>query len=140
MADVLDGIARHLHALGLVDYRPDSAGGSCFLDDMPPTPDDATALTLYGGPEPDSRLPYDDLRLQVRARGGKDRRAARDRVQAVYGQLHGLGPVDLPDGTRLILCVALQSGASSIGRDESGRHEFVCNFRLEVIAVTAHRP
>lgn len=141
MADTfLDGIARHLQAQGLVDYRPDDSGGDTFLDDMPSTPDEAVALTVYDAAvEPDSKLGYDEPRLQVRVRGTQDASVSRDRCAAIYSELHGLGPVTLPDGTLLILCVALQSGPASMGKDQNGRHEHVVNFRAERRNITAHR-
>lgn len=139
MADLLDGIARHLDALSLVTYDPEGADGDCFLDDMPSGPDKAVAITSYqSGVEPDSLLPYDELRIQVRTRD-LDPTEARTRCAAIYSQLHGLGPIDLPDGTRLILCVALQGGPTAIGKDQNGRMEYVANFRAEHRNVTAHR-
>lgn len=139
MADLLDGLARHLHGLGLVDYQPDGAGGDCYLDTMPPTPDEVTVLTLYGGEEQDSKLPYDLPRLQVRTRGTADRRASQDRARLIYDELNGLGPVTLPDGTTLLLCFALQTPAS-LGQDDNGRHGHTTNYQLEVVAPSAHRP
>ncbi|MFM9777095.1 minor capsid protein [Streptomyces scabiei] len=139
MADFLDGIARHLDALSLVTYDPEGPTGDCFLDDMPSGPDKAVAITSYqAGVEPDSLLPYDEPRIQVRTRD-VDPTAARTRCAAIYGELHGLGPVTLPDGTLLILCVALQGGPTAIGKDQNGRMEYVCNFRAEHRTTTAHR-
>lgn len=139
MADLLDGIARHLHGQGLVNYQPDAGAGDCYLETAPQTPDELVVLSLYAGPESDSRLPYDQPRLQVRTRGGPDRRVSYDRARLIYDELHGLGPVDLPDGTRLLLCYALQTPAS-MGLDDNGRHEHTCNYQLETVAPTAHRP
>ncbi|MER5213703.1 minor capsid protein [Streptomyces sp. NPDC002838] len=140
MADLLDGIARHLLAKGLVDYRTADVGGDCFLESMPPAPDEAVVLSTYNdGREPDSKLGYDEPRVQVRVRGTKDPRVSRQRCKAIYDELHGLGEVTLPDGTDLILSVALQNGPASIGTDQLGRHEHVCNFRMEHRAVTQHR-
>jgi hypothetical protein len=48
--------------------------------------------------------------------------------------------VVLPDGTNLILSVAIQAAAASIGVDENRRHEHVCNFRMEIVNATVHRP
>ncbi|MEU1554006.1 minor capsid protein [Streptomyces scabiei] len=139
MADFLDGIARHLDALSLVTYDPEGTAGDTFLDDMPSGPDRAVAITSYqAGVEPDSLLPYDEPRIQVRTRD-VDPTAARTRCAAIYGELHGLGPVTLPDGTLLILCVALQGGPTAIGKDQNGRMEYVCNFRAEHRTITAHR-
>lgn len=139
MADLLDGLARHLDAQGLLVYDPEGTGGDTFLDDMPSGPDTAVSLTSYqAGAEPDSLLPYDEPRIQVRTRD-LDPTTSRTRCAAIYGELHGLGPVTLPDGTRLILCVALQGGPISIGKDQSGRAEHTVNFRAEHRTPTAHR-
>lgn len=139
MADLLDGIARHLALKGLLAYDPEEPGGDTFLDDMPSQPNDVVAITSYqAGAEPDSLLPYDEPRIQVRTRS-LDPKAARTRCQAIYSELHGLGPVELPDGTQLILCVALQGGPTSIGKDANGRMEYVVNFRAEHRTPTAHR-
>ncbi|MFB7617827.1 minor capsid protein [Kitasatospora sp. NPDC056181] len=139
MADLLDGLARLLDQNGLVQYEPTGAGGDLFLEAMPPSPDVCTVLTLYGGPEPDARLPYDEVRLQVRARGTQDPRVSRARAQAVYDLLHGARRLTLPDGTYLVLAVALQP-VTSLGLDEQRRHEHVVNLRLDVEAPTINRP
>lgn len=139
MADLLDGLARHLALQGLLVYDPEGPSGDTFLDDMPSGPDKAVALTSYQpGVEPDSLLPYDEPRVQVRTRD-PDPTASRTRCKAIYDELHGLGPVDLPDGTRLILCVALQGGPTAIGKDQNGRMEHVCNFRAEHRTPSVHR-
>lgn len=137
MADLLDGLARHLQAQGLVAYDPDVPGGDCFFEHMPPEPDECVVLTLYGGPEPDSQSGYSEPRLQVRTRG--DRRASRARSEAIFNELEGLGEVDLPDGSQLFLCFALQAVPASLGVDENGRHEHSCNYQLSVRALTKHR-
>lgn len=140
MADLLDGLARHLQAKGLVTFETAGTGGDCFVDTMPSTPDVAVVLSTYDdGREPDSKLGYDEPRVQVRVRGTKDPRVSRDRCKAIYAELHGLGETTLPDGTALILSVALQNGPASIGIDANGRHEHVCNFRMEHRAVTQNR-
>ncbi|MFJ5259088.1 minor capsid protein [Streptomyces sp. NPDC088387] len=140
MADLLDGIARHLQEKGLVEYLTAAAGGDCFLETMPSAPDVAVVLSTYDdGREPDSRLGYDEPRVQVRVRGTKDARVSRQLALAIYGELHGLGPVTLPDGTELILSVAIQNGPASIGTDQLGRHEHACNFRMEHRSITAYR-
>lgn len=138
--DLLDGIARHLQGLGLVDYDPTGVGGDCFIESMPSTPGVAVVLTIYdSGSESDSLLPYDEPRMQVRVRGDQDPRTSRRLCRQIRSELHGLGTVALPDGTELILSVALQADAASIGVDSNGRHEHVCNFRMEIVSRTAHR-
>lgn len=139
MADLLDGLARYLTDRGLVTYTPDTAGGDVALEAIPQEPAECVVLTLYGGPESDSRLPYDEPRLQVRTRGDGDRRTSYNRLVTIRGELHGAGPVTLPDGTRLLSCYALQTPAY-LGLDDNGRHHHSCNFQLEVYAPSVHRP
>ncbi|MFD5266755.1 minor capsid protein [Streptomyces sp. NPDC058335] len=140
MADLLDGLARHLQDKGLVTYRPASPDGDLFLETMPPAPDEAVALTIYDdGREPDSKLGYDEPYVQVRVRGTKDPRISRQRCKAIRDELHGLGETTLPDGTDLILSVALQNAPAALGIDELGRHEHVANFRMEIRSITTHR-
>jgi len=139
MSDLLDGLALHLQTAGLVVYDPTGTGGDLFIETMPASPDTAIALTLYGGPEPDSRLGYDEPSLQVRVRGGPDPRVSRVLAEEIRDELHGLGPITLPDGTRLIACIAIQATPASLGRDELGRHEHSVNYRCEVRSLTTHR-
>ncbi|MCM2394361.1 minor capsid protein [Streptomyces albipurpureus] len=138
--DLLDGIARHLSERGLVDYDPTGVGGDCFIESMPSTPGVAVVLTLYDdGTEPDSRLPYDEPRMQVRVRGDQDPRTSRRLCARIRIELHGLGPVTLPGGVELILSVALQGAPAALGVDQSQRHEHVANFRMEHLSPTTHR-
>ena len=121
-----------------MDYEPAGTGGNTFMEAMPATPDSAVVLSLYGGPQPDSRLGYDYVNLQVRTRGDVDPRTSRTRAWAIYSELHGLGPVTLADGTLLLSCNALQA-PTLMGQDEQRRFEHVTNYALETRAVTAHR-
>ncbi|WP_128977283.1 minor capsid protein [Streptomyces roseicoloratus] len=140
--DLLDGLARYLAERGLVTY---TSGGDltddCFLEHMPAEPDEAVVLTIYDDrTEPDSLLPYDEPRVQVRVRGTTDPRVSRLRCAAIRSHLHGLGPVILPDGTHLILSVSIQAAPASMGVDNNQRHEHVCNFRMEIRQTSLHRP
>lgn len=139
MADLLDGLARHLAAVDLLTYDPTGTSGDTFIEIEPAAPDEAVTLTLYGGPEVDSKLPYDTPSLQVRTRAGADPRVSRARAQAIYEELNGLGPVTLPDGSYLLLAVANQT-VTSVGQDALGRCGHVINFSLEVHAPSVHRP
>jgi dienelactone hydrolase len=139
VVDLLDGLAQHLADRGIVTYVPDGTGGDLFVETLPDQPEVAAALALYGGPTPDSRLPYDEPSLQVRTRGGADPRVSRRLANAIYDELHGLGPVTLADGTYLLSCIASQT-PTYMGRDELGRHEHVTNYALERHNPTAHRP
>jgi hypothetical protein len=139
VADLIDGIARHLAGLGLVTYDPDGIIGDCFAEVQPAQPDSIVTLTLYGGAPIDSLLPYDTPSLQVRTRGDADPRTSRTRAQGIYEALNGLGPTTLADGSYLLLAVANQT-PSFMGQDSLGRCEHVVNFSLEVHAPSAHRP
>jgi len=138
VADLLDGLARLLDAAGHATYDPDGVTGDLFVEEMPPTPDAAVALWLYDGGAQDTRNAYDDVRLQVRVRGGPDPRVSRARCHAIYSELHGLAGLELADGTWLTLAAARGTPAP-MGRDSSGRHEHVVNFDLTVSAPTKHR-
>lgn len=138
--DLLDGIARYLQERGLVTYDPTGVSGDCFIETMPSSPDEAVALTIYDDRvEPDSLLPYDEPRVQVRVRGTTDPRISRRRCAEIRSHLHGLGPTVLPDGTELVLSVCIQGAPGSMGADENRRHEHVANFRMEVVSPTVHR-
>ena len=140
MADLLDGIARHLASKGLATYDATGTSGDLFIESMPSVPGLAIVLTVYDdGRESDSGIGYDEPRMQVRVRGDADPRTSRQVCAAIRSELHGLGPITLPDGTYLHLSVALQNAPASMGVDESGRHEHVCNFRMGHRSVTAHR-
>jgi hypothetical protein len=139
VADLHDGIARYLAGLGLVTYDG-TAAGDVFFDLMPPSPDVAVCLTTYGGAPLDSKLPYDTPSLQVRVRASATARAqARVRAWALYDALHGLGPITLEDGTRLLSCIAKQT-PGSMGQDDLGRPEYAFNCDNELYAPSAHRP
>jgi hypothetical protein len=138
VADLHDGLAQYLAAAGLVTYGGTS--GDVFFDVMPASPDAAVCLTVYGGAPVDSLLPYDAPSVQVRVRApATDRAQARTRAAALYSALHGLGPITLADGTRLLLAVANQA-PGSMGQDELGRLDYVFNLACETHTPTTHRP
>ncbi|WP_028814429.1 minor capsid protein [Streptomyces flavidovirens] len=139
MADFLDGLARHCEVRGLLTYDETAASGDTFIESMPSSPDTVIVFTIYGGGESDSLLGYDEPNVQLRVRGTKNPKISRQRCAAIRDELHGLGPVVLPDGTQLILSVALQAAPASMGVDSVGRHEHVCNFRMEIRNITTHR-
>ncbi|MGH2820562.1 MAG: minor capsid protein [Actinomycetota bacterium] len=137
---LLEEFAQLLHDRALGVFHADgAAGGTIFLAALPTSPDRCKAVALYGGVESDSRLDYDEPRLQVRCRGGTDPRQAETDAQAVYDVLHGLGRVTLAGGTWLQLAVGIQAGPAYIGRDQNGRHEYVVNVRAEISRPTLNR-
>ncbi|MFJ5883460.1 minor capsid protein [Kitasatospora cineracea] len=136
--DLLDSLARYLHDAGLLTYDPTGVRGDTFAETMPPKPDGAVQLTLYGAGEPDPLGPWDERSLQVRVRGTADPRISRTRAERIFSALHGLAGIELPGGLWLVLCVAQQT-PYPLGVDSAGRHEHVVNFRLDIEA-TNPRP
>ncbi|MEV7777800.1 minor capsid protein [Kitasatospora sp. NPDC088351] len=136
MADVLDSFARYLQAAGLLTYDPNGIKGDTFIELLPPAPDRAVQLSLYGAGTPDPLNAWDERSLQVRVRGTADPRVSRARAEAIFGALHGLAGVELPGGLWLVLCIAQQTPAP-LGVDAAGRHEHTTNFRLDVEATTS---
>lgn len=134
---LLEEFATLLAQRGHGTYEDD--GGTIFLAALPSTPDRCIAVARYAGGESDSRLPYDEVNLQVRVRGTADPTTAEGAAQDVYDDLHGLGMLTLPGGTWLQLAVGNQGGPIYIGRDQNGRHEFTVNLRAEVRRPTPHR-
>lgn len=139
MADLLDGLARYLDGLGLMEYDPDGVTGNVFIETMPSRPDRAVSLTIYGGPESDALLGWDEVSVQVRTRAGTDPRTSRQWCTDIRGALHGLTDTLLPGGLFVSSCIAMQAAPIYIAADSNGRHEHTCNFRVDVRSVTAHR-
>lgn len=134
-------LALLLQELGLGTYKPDDVNGTLFWPVSPSEPDECTTLALYGGDESSSLDPYDEPRLQVRCRGdANDPRVPKRQADAIYTALHGLGHRVLAGGTELQLAVGIGSGPEYMGRDTTGRHEYVTNFRVEVYRPRAARP
>ncbi|MFI0906763.1 minor capsid protein [Streptomyces sioyaensis] len=136
--DHLDALARYLHEAGLLTYDPHGTFGDCFVEAMPPAPDEAVCLSLYGAGATDARNGWDERNVQVRVRGTADPRLSRRRCEALYSALHGLAGVELPGGVWLVLAAAVAAPAP-MGLDSSGRHEHVVNLRLDIEAPTTHR-
>ena len=107
---------------------------------MPQSPDQAVSLTVAGGTEADSALPYDEPLIQIRVRGTQDPRVSRDRCASIRSALHGLSDMTLPDGTYLVLAVAVQAAPQSMGKDDLNRHEHVIDLRCEILNATDNRP
>lgn len=146
---LLDGLAAWLaeadRGLGLTyrddgtPYEPGEVG--ITVDYLPAEPGEVVALTGYSsGPEPDSaQAGADEHRVQIRARGTTDPDVSRTRLRAIYSALQGLDAVTLPDGTYVVLAVAMQADATPIGVDGNRRHEHTQNYRFVIDAPTAHR-
>lgn len=141
MSTVTEDLAQLLHDLGLGDYHSDgTVGGTIYLTHLPDTPEECMAVARYPGSTSDSRLPYDNVNLQVRVRGNAgDTRSGEAKAQAVYDAVHGLGPRPLTSGAELLLAIAAQGGPVYMGRDENRRHEWAVNINCEIRRLTANR-
>jgi hypothetical protein len=124
-------LAQHGHGA----YSTD--GGDIFIEAMPTGPDEAIAVTEYPGGEPDSRIPFDEAKVQIRCRGTADPSVSRTKANAIYADLQGLTRATLPGGTRLMLAVA--TPPAPMGRDQNGRYEYVVNVRAQIGRPTTHR-
>jgi len=141
--DLLDGLARWAALLGHGVYRPDTpyAAGevAIVLGDVVPQPEELLALRVYGGAEPDSRLPYSEPSVQWRVRGTADELSSRTRALALWDDLHGAGPVELPGGVFVMSVICLQADPIPLGRDDAGRHEHTVNTRIDYVRESSHR-
>lgn len=143
--DLLDGLARWAEELGHGKYRPDTAyvdgEVAIVLGDVIPEPGELLALRVYDtGGEPDSRLPYSEPFVQFRVRGTVVESSSRLRAAALWDDLHGAGPVELPGGVFVMSMVCTHPDPIPLGRDDAGRHEHTVNARIEYLRVTGNRP
>lgn len=134
MSSLPEAIALHLQSLGHGAYRNSGAPYAdgevaIVLEAMPATPSRAICITQYAGIEADSKLPWDEPRLQIRVRGTRDPMISRDTAQEIYDELHGLGPQTL-SAVRLQLIIGLGSGPETLGLDENQRFEHAVNFQV----------
>lgn len=140
LATLSTGIAQLLEARGVGNYdAANPANVDLFVEWLPDKPDVAAAVYIGSGPEALASDEYDNPNVMVRVRGTRDARTGMAKAEAVYNALHALGDTLLPDGTRLIYCLGIQSGFNPLGVDESGRHLYSCNFRTMIVNPTANR-
>jgi hypothetical protein len=114
--------------------------GTIYLNSLPAAPDACMAVARYGGPEADSKNPWDEINVQYRVRGTSDDvTPAEEAAQAIYDQLHGLGSRELAGGTWLELMIGAQGGPISMGRDANERPNWSVNFRCDLQRSTPNR-
>lgn len=135
---LLEAVAQYLHDRGLGVYDPlgevEAADWSIFLEAEPPAPQ--LSITLYQrttvGAGDSANPEYEDPRIVVQVRGVEDPRVSRDRAQAIYDALHGLGMVTLPGGLWLQLAYGDPAGVSAAGPDSLGRHTHRADLTLSI--------
>lgn len=117
-----------------------TSSANVFVDTLPSGPDRVVSVLSQAGPESDSKLPYDEIGVQLVFRCEANPTWALDMWEAVYNRVHGLRHVTLPQGTRLVWALAVQSSPVRIGQDENGRHQYSMNIRAEIRRPTQERP
>jgi hypothetical protein len=131
----LAGLAEHLADELALEWSPDTpyhpGDVAVVLEDVPTEPVELLVLTGYAGTKANTLGGTDEPRLQVRTRSARTV-DSRDRCQAAYDVLHGLGPITLPNGFELQLCVGRDSGPAFIGQDEAGHPEHTANFDVSI--------
>lgn len=105
---IIDSLARHLAATGLVRYDPDGDYGpgtlpAVFVGEMPATPDAAVLLNVYNDSrdrDPDRANP--DVWVQVRCRTpGRDPRVTDDLADAIFDVLDDKTRYVMPGGVNV---------------------------------------
>jgi hypothetical protein len=133
--DLLDGLARLLHAAGAGCYRPAGVyhpGETAIaIAASPPTPDRVIVLTAYPVAESPA-LTDTTTGVQVRTRAGADPREVEQLDDDVFAVLHASGPHTF--GT-VRVSLLYRTSAAPIGADDLGRMERSSNYHLR-----AHRP
>lgn len=140
-------IARYLNAtVPDVDYDETGVTGNTFIAVMPSAPDLAVSITPSGGIpwEGHGSLPTDEPTIQIRVRSERfDPRPGLQLAEQIYRQMVGLHGQAIDAGGDaehyIHRCLAMQTGPTSIGRDENDRPEFTLNFALRVRALSVHR-
>lgn len=117
---LLDDIAAYLE-----DQSVGTVGTDIFMGTMPDTPDSCIALYEYAGEPPEQIGNIERPGLQVRVRD-PSYSAGRAKIESVVNALAGLYEQVL-SGHRYLYIRAQQS-PEAMGRDQSGREEFVVNF------------
>ncbi|MDF5756659.1 minor capsid protein [Spongiactinospora sp. TRM90649] len=141
--DLLTGLAEFLAAHDVADWNEDGyyASGQVALTigGLPPSPDRAISLAVYGaGREGDHATQADSvMQVQARIRGGTDPRLTDDLADAVFDRLHGLSEVELPTG--IWLYQAQRRIVAPLDRDSSGRWGRADSYELSVLRPSSHR-
>lgn len=109
-------------------------GTKTFLNYFPDTPNRASAIHEYAGPEPDfvqgpsTKPAWENARFQVACRSTSST-AARGDINTAWALLNGIVNQTL-SGTTYLRVAALQS-PFLMERDKKGRPVFACNFQAQ---------
>jgi hypothetical protein len=136
-------IAKYLEAQKIGNYDETGVSSdpwSIFIASLPSSPDECIAIYPTGGDDADTKLGYDNPRVQFIVRGTLDPRPALQKARDIYNTLQGFHMKSFISGGVFVLhCQGVQSGPVHIGRDENNRHELSLNFDLEIRNKSMHR-
>jgi hypothetical protein len=132
-AQIVDALAQHLKANGLVKYDPSGAIPAgplpmVRMQSLPATPDAAIAIAVY-----DENFDRDDHNpdcyIQLRYRtAGKDPRITENLADAVTALLHDASEYVMPGGVRVLLSRRKIRGL--LEPDSNARYERADSFRF----------
>lgn len=131
MSAFLDEVAEILETAG-VGVWASNTGRNIFVGQLPPSPDNCTALLGLPGPNIGVQRDVSALnfpRFQALVRN-TDYTLGDAKLRDVRNALHGLLGARLTDWY-ILRCHADQEGGP-IGQDEEGRYEFSINFTAEM--------
>lgn len=141
-------VAIHLDQLGIVTYDPDAAGGDCFVDHQPSTPDAAVFVVPTGAFDQATKNAFDIPTFQIITRGPRFAPLPSvARQAAIFDALTCLDGTTIAAGTpheTYVIGLTPTGGARdnpiSLGRDDNERPEHSSNWRAHVRSITTHRP
>lgn len=101
-----------------------------FVNDMPATPDNCIAVSIYAGISPErthDTSGNDRPSIQIRVRN-TSAGTARTKVEQIYNYLDGITNTTI--GSTFFLGIdAINSGPVPMGKDGNGRTEYAWNFQ-----------
>lgn len=127
--NLAEQIARFLESRELGAFS--DAGGTLFLENLPPQPDAAIMVRHTGGLMPDgTKLTQPTFQIVVRH---PSLRTAVETANAVHAALRYHTDSLVEGESEVSIVWPLQDAPVYIGRDENGRHLYSINVRLRVI-------
>lgn len=125
-------------ANNITDITYDATGttGNIFHNTLPAEPDEAVMVESTGGFPRDMRnTDYFMPTIRTLVRSDLDPRNGYDLAFEIIDTLGTQGNIEfISTGAewRVVSCQAVQAFPINIGRDDTGRHMYSCNFELEV--------
>ncbi len=127
-----EDIAKYLDSEGLVNLDLTGATGDCFIEILPPEPDEVVSIFQREGIQSDPKLPYDTTEIQIIVRGSQNPFNALNKAQKIYNAMHGFS-LDRFDyeGEWIVSCIGQYGGVVRLGQDDNGRQEFEVVFDID---------